>query len=491
MGTSGQVVRVLVSSTSKDLEDYRAVARLAILDLRWLPDMMEHFLDGEPEGTVDACRKHVEKCDLLLLIVGWKRGTVPTVEQGGNGRDSFTALELACAREKAIPVAVLCASDKWPVNLSEDDEEPRRWVKEFRKNLNQIAVPFDHEDPAASEKESLPGFRAKVKQVLLAHKERTLSLRATRQGGAGELDFFPGACGGLLQGADIPVIGNGLYGDGPLSTSALAQALIGHDAASAEFLKESVSLATVAEYIERIDVQRKLFLERFRKALEQQAACVAGVPVLDLIAETESIQLIVSTSYDDLLEKRLVDAKRSPIVISHVLRSAEGEADGMILVLRSGPPFEICRADKVAIELKAGECLIYKPFGSPLLHRRVDSEREIDTAVVTETDHATLLQRLKSPETGVPAPLARRIRRSPLLFLGYSLDAWQYRLMMAVFQSTGRGARPDSTLAVRVPESAIEEAAWSRLGANLIRMSPDEFARRVKDIHSERQSSSA
>src|SRR5437762_3053526 len=108
----------------------------------------------------------------------------------------------------------------------------------------------------------------------------------------------------------------------------------------------------------------------------------------------------------------------------------------------------------------------------------MNSDLEIDTVVVTEVDHVTFLQRLRNAETGVPASIARRFRRSPLLFLGYEMNAWQYRLMMQVFQASGREGR-SATIAVREPESPIEEVAWKRLNADLIRITPIEFAQRT------------
>jgi hypothetical protein len=63
-----------------------------------------------------------------------------------------------------------------------------------------------------------------------------------------------------------------------------------------------------------------------------------------------------------------------------------------------------------------------------------------------------------------------------LLFLGYTMDVWQYRLMMLVFQSARRQDGRASTRAVRVPDSEVEEVAWNRLNASLIRMDPNQFA---------------
>jgi len=476
MINSTRDITVFVSSTARDLEDYRAVARNVVLDLHWRPEMMEHF-DALPEPTVEACCTALERCDLVLLIVAWRQGWVPSVEQGGNGRDSITALELAHARSKRIPVLVLLAGKSWPGDLWEDEQSKRDWVKAFRDGLNQPAAFFDFEPPATREAERLPGFRAILKQNLLAFKERTLA-RDEQESPA--LEFFRSDRDGLLEGTSIPVLGCGIYGDGPLSSQALVKSLVKSLLPRAEdpaegLSKERLPLATAAEYRERFDGSRDQFLKRFQRILEQQSAEAAASPLLDLVAGLEPLSLIVSATYDRLLEERLQRTGRKYVVVSHVLRSYEGRNDGSVLLLRPGSPPEFCRAN--LLSFARDELVLYQPQGSPFLHESLDPDLEIDTVVVTETDHAMFLQRLDSPETGVPTALRTRFRRSPLLFLGYTMDAWQYRLMMLIFQSVGRQGRNASALAVRVPDAEIEELAWNRLNANLIRMDPNQFAR--------------
>jgi hypothetical protein len=197
--------------------------------------------------------------------------------------------------------------------------------------------------------------------------------------------------------------------------------------------------------------------------------------VLDLLVAMQ-VPLIVSVTYDRLLEDRLERANRKYAVVSHVIRSLNGMNDGNVLVVRPGRAPDLCAADHLVTE--PGEVVVYKPQGCPFTHDAVDPDLEIDTVVVTEEDHVTFLQRLKNSQTGVPTSIAKRFRRSPLLFLGYAMDVWQYRLMMHVFQAAGR-QKGAATIAVRVPEAPIEEVAWRNLNTDLIRMTPTDFAQRA------------
>jgi predicted ATPase/class 3 adenylate cyclase len=174
------MLRVFVSSTSEDLKEYRAVARLATLDMNWHPEMMEH-VGPTPTETVDACYEKLKECGLLLLIVAFRRGWVPTTEQGGNGQDSITALELDYAREHDISVLALLATDSWPGDLWEHEQAARDWIEKFRQQINLPAGFFDRELPTSSG--DLPNFRALIRTALSSYKERLLRDETTSDGG--------------------------------------------------------------------------------------------------------------------------------------------------------------------------------------------------------------------------------------------------------------------------------------------------------------------
>jgi 4'-phosphopantetheinyl transferase EntD len=67
------------------------------------------------------------------------------------------------------------------------------------------------------------------------------------------------------------------------------------------------------------------------------------------------------------------------------------------------------------------------------------------------------------------------------MVLGYTLDVWQYRLVMQVFQSVGMKQAKSTSFAIRQPGSNMEALAWRRLGIDIIQMEPNEFAEKVLD----------
>lgn len=465
-----RALTIFLSSTSSDLQDYRAAARNTVLEMEWLPRMMEHF-GAMPETTVKACYSMVDQCDAMLLIVGFQRGWVPTVEQGGNGSSSITALELEHARKRNIPVLVMMASESWPQNLCERDEPARAWVGAFRKDLNLPAEFFDYEAPTSDESKRLAMFRSKVRNVLLAHRERIAEQLARAERPAG--NHRENGKLALRSATGIPFIGPGVYGDGPLSTPALFHQMW-PDAPA-----DQRSLATAAEFYERSFGSRELFLIHFAKLLSEQAGQAHSPPAYDLIAKLAGRPplLLVSASHDMILETKLSES-RNCAVVSHILRSCDAMLDGKVLVTARGRAPEICPADKMP-DLRSFDLVIYKPLGSPFLHEGLDPELGIDTVVVTETDHLTFLGRLEHEHTRVPLTFHRTFQTKTVVFLGLQLDLWHYRLVLQVFRSVELKSGKHPPLAVRIPGSTMESMAWEHLGAGVIHEDPNEFASAV------------
>jgi len=473
-----QLLTVFVSSTSRDLGDYRAIARNVVLDMGWTPRMMEHF-GALPEPTVSACREQVAKCDAVLLIIGFQRGWVPSVAQGGDGTSSITALELEAARENQIPVLVMMASETWPQNLCEKDAAARDWMERFRAGLNLPAEFFDYEVPTTDEPKRLPVFRNRVRSVLLAHRER-LAQRKDSAAARPTADYSRSARIALREGDCIPFLGPGVYGSGPLSTPQLVLQMW-PDAPAAQ-----ACLATAAEYYERTSNHRAEFLSEFARMLADRARATPPPAVHALISSMalRTPPLVVSVCHDMVLEDQLLQRGRCAVV-SHIVRSSGGEYDGRLLVsTRDGPPV-ICLADK--LDLTGFDIVVYKPLGSPLLHLPKrdataaawpgpDEDLEIDTVVATEADHLTFLGRLDNQHTKVPSVFHRPFQRKVVLFLGLELDTWHYRLVLQVFRSVELKSGQARSIAVRIPDSTMETLAWEHLNTKTIHMDPNAFA---------------
>jgi hypothetical protein len=448
--------------------------------------------------TVDACKAKLEECDLVILLVAFRYGYKPKQEQGGNGKVSITAIELQHARllKKDILIFMADENKPWPVKYCDSD---RTEITNFRNNLDQPAAFFEYEDPAGKESDILPLFRSTVLGALVAYKEELLKKEEERfkkelleKGGAalqssGGLENFPLASKRLLSGRCIPFLGPGVYGQGPLSTCALRKDLgdesckLCDDSHRDSCLKSC--LATAAEFQER-SPDRDLFLDDLKQIIYKQSSQAETPKVYDLIQQIKP-PLIVSATLDLLLETKLWDnGNQRCLILCHAIRSRDKQ-DG-ILVFKGPhddspnllpatdiPTINLDEEEKLPPEKRA--YIVYKPLGSPLL-----PSGEIDTVVITEEDHAILLRRLGSKESGVPLAFTTCFRDYPPIFLGYPMDVWHFSLIGQFFKSYSSGG--ERRFAVRIPELPLEKKAWKGLGVELVNMDLMQFSEKVAEL---------
>jgi hypothetical protein len=308
-------------------------------------------------------------------------------------------------------------------------------------------------------------FNASPGEVIMWRSERTSSTSRAAALAPEQPDWFANVRDLLERGQLIPFIGAGTCSGSVLNNFALASALAGRVG-----LKTQESLAATAEYCERFWRDRDDLVSAFREILTQQAAKLVAPSTHQLVAELARPWVVVSATYDMVLEDRLMEAGVPLVVVSHILRSRDDMHNGVV-VLRAGQAPEVCPADEFVFD-ETKECVIYKILGSPFLAERADPALGLDALVLTETDHLTFLGRLEHERTKVPPSIKLHLERRKLLYLGYSLDIWHYRLVQHVFRSR----RPQS-FAVRQPTSQMEEFMWKRLGTDVITWDPDEFAK--------------
>jgi hypothetical protein len=208
-------LRVCVSSASEDLREHHQSAEQVIREAGWVAVRPEG--DGPAAGLlVDALRREIEGCDLVLVIVGHRRGFAPTPAQGGDGERSIIELVLEAARRRGIPVRALLAGERWPEQARESEPGAIERVIQLRKALTPFAAPID---PGSSPDEGGPGvprpgpaFGPMVRALLRDHREGILdeaagrwdaTPAAGRSRGAGTEMFLP-RLESLLEGVILP-----------------------------------------------------------------------------------------------------------------------------------------------------------------------------------------------------------------------------------------------------------------------------------------------
>lgn len=179
----GPAQRVFISSVSGALAFYRRAATDVCHRLGLIPVHMEEFRPERPP-PVDVCRREVESCDAIILLLAHRYGSCPR----GDER-SYTELEYVWATDRRMPLLafVVDRDFPWPpldIDRGSDAEALAQFVQRVTTDhvVNRFAsIPTFREDlilalqslfparPAASDAEdehaaplsiSAPAFRA-------------------------------------------------------------------------------------------------------------------------------------------------------------------------------------------------------------------------------------------------------------------------------------------------------------------------------------------
>jgi len=157
-------MRVFISSIPEELEPHQAAACDVAHDLGFEPVLRDPAA-GRGLDPVRACARQVAAADLVLAIVGWRRGRVPPPELGGDGFHPWTWWETKSAFDLGKPVVVLMAGESWRPELREQKPRARAVMQDFRGELGRLASLFD-DDPADGST-ALRGFRELVHRQLV------------------------------------------------------------------------------------------------------------------------------------------------------------------------------------------------------------------------------------------------------------------------------------------------------------------------------------
>ena len=140
------VHKAFVSSTFKDLQDHRNHVIASLRSAGVFVDPMEEWTAATDEPK-QFSQDRIKDCDLCVLLVGFRRGHVPTDE-----KLSITQLEYRTAVDLGIDVLVFMLKEEspWPREFDELDTDPeiRRWRGEL---LEHRGVGFFGLEPSSIE----------------------------------------------------------------------------------------------------------------------------------------------------------------------------------------------------------------------------------------------------------------------------------------------------------------------------------------------------
>ena len=186
-------------------------------------------------------------------------------------------------------------------------------------------------------------------------------------------------------------------------------------------------------------------------------------------------QLIVSTNYDQTLERAFAEAEVDFDVVSYI---ATGRNRGKFLHVAADGSAAVVDRPNTYAGISTERPVILK------IHGQVDRTpgREWESFVVSEDDYIDYLAQTDLASV-VPVTIAARLRRSHYLFLGYPLQHWHLRVFIhrvwgqekAGYRSWAIEARPDS----------LAREFWRQRGVDVFDLSlgpyVEELERRITD----------
>jgi uncharacterized protein DUF4062 len=125
---------IFVGSSKKDLPNVRAAVIKAILSAGHIPSGMELWAAGHTP-TLPTIQRYLEQCDLHLIILGSRYGTIAADEI------SFTEWEYRVSIKDGRPIiAFVLERDEFETDLAESGNEEQAKVRAFREMLEHHAI---------------------------------------------------------------------------------------------------------------------------------------------------------------------------------------------------------------------------------------------------------------------------------------------------------------------------------------------------------------
>ncbi|HSS72469.1 MAG TPA: BTAD domain-containing putative transcriptional regulator [Gaiellaceae bacterium] len=181
--------------------------------------------------------------------------------------------------------------------------------------------------------------------------------------------------------------------------------------------------------------------------------------------------LIVTTSFDQMLERAFALAGEEVDIVSHLaLGRYRGKfvhvtPDGTATLIEVPNAYGDLSLDRRTVVLKILGGIDQRP------------ERAWESFVVSEDDHIDYLAQAEITVV-LPVTLAARLRRSHFLFLGYPLHEWSLRVFL--HRVWGREKVAYRSWAIGPTPDAIEQEHWRQRGIDCFDMPLEEYLSRLR-----------
>lgn len=240
-------------------------------------------------------------------------------------------------------------------------------------------------------------------------------------------------------------------------------------------------LAKVSSYYAEVTADRAALRSTLHQTLDRDYQIGA---IHHFLADLDIPLLIVTTNYDDLIE-RAFRAKGKPYHLV-VYPTDHKELAAAVLWWKPGASEPKAHAPKSLPLSLTDTTIIYK------MHGTVDRQTsKWDAYVITEEDYVDFLARMTG-QTAIPARFMLEFRKRRFLFLGYGLRDWNLRVMLRYLKSALAAAEASTTptteeredlrsWAIQRNPSELERALWHARKVNIYDMEIDAFVSKLRE----------
>lgn len=244
-------------------------------------------------------------------------------------------------------------------------------------------------------------------------------------------------------------------------------------AEEASFPDKEKDLAKVAQYFDAIN-GRGLLNKRLNGIFNGNYPYTTLHSYLATTTKNQKPLLIVTTNYDDLLERAFDDAQCPYDLVVHTTDPDLGE---QLLWWSYGQqtPEKVLAKD-LWIELDE-RSVIYKMHGA--VDRRLNVHEQY---VITEDDYIEFLTRLIK-KSAIPNIFAIPFQKRPFLFLGYGLYDWNLRVVLSRIDREFR--RPNQKIkswAIQLKKNVVEQKVWSSRNVGVFYQDIEDFVAKLKEL---------
>lgn len=208
-------------------------------------------------------------------------------------------------------------------------------------------------------------------------------------------------------------------------------------------------------------------------------------PLHNCIASVDRLKLVVTTNYDDLIERALEaawaaansEARKPWIVVDRGI-------PGKVWYRQPGTRLADVKANNLRDKLTnpetaPGKERIYRPILFKM-HGSLDREdQDQDWFLITEEHYVDFLGRQADAQT--PPMIKVIMDNSNFLFLGYGLRDWNIRVMLRkIMASRSQQSRKVNSWAVVKKATTAEKRLWMAHGVKIFEVELDKFAQELK-----------